>query len=187
MWNVVGRCDRGWWTVAGDIPAGFAEFVSSRYASLVRSAFLLVGDRGHAEDLVQSALAGTFAAWDRLRAVEAAESYTRTTMVRLAGRWGHRRWRGEAPDEQVTVRPGVAGPVSAVERGLDLRMALAQLPLPQRTVLVLRYFDDLSEAETARALGCSVGTVKSRASRGLASLRSAGLLDPPVLSEVRDG
>jgi len=64
---------------------------------------------------------------------------------------------------------------------------LQRLPLPQRAVLVLRYFDDLSEAETARVLGCSVGTVKSRASRGLATLRTAGLLGTTAMMEVRDG
>jgi len=69
--------------VTGEVPPGFAEFVSSRYASLARSAYLLVGDRGSAEDLVQSALFRTFAAWGRLQAIEAAESYTRTTMVRV--------------------------------------------------------------------------------------------------------
>lgn len=173
--------------MAGEVPPGFAEFVASRYSSLARSAYLLVGDRGRAEDLVQSALFRTFAAWGRLQAIEAAESYTRTTMVRLAGRWGRRRWRGEIPDDQIIQRHDFADPSSTSDGAVDVRAALQRLPLPQRAVLVLRYFDDVSEAETARVLGCSVGTVKSRASRGLATLRTAGLLGPTALTEVRDG
>jgi len=173
--------------VAGDVPPGFAEFVSLRYPSLARSAYLLVGDRGSAEDLVQAALFSTFAAWGRLHAVEAAEAYTRTTMVRLAGRWSRRRWRGEIPHAQITWPQGSADPSSEADAAVDVLVALNRLPLSQRAVLVLRYFDDLSEAETAKVLGCSVGTVKSRASRGLATLRAAGLLGPSVMTEVRDG
>jgi len=173
--------------VAGDVPPGFADFVASRYSSLARSAYLLVGDRGSAEDLVQSALVSTFGAWGRLLAVEAAESYTRTTMVRLAGRWGRRRWRGEIPADQITERPDPADHSSTADGAVDVRVALSRLPMQQRAVLVLRYFDDLSEAETARILDCSVGTVKSRASRGLATLRTAGLLGPAAMTEVRDG
>jgi RNA polymerase sigma-70 factor (sigma-E family) len=173
--------------VTGEVPPGFADFVASRYSSLARSAYLLVGDRGAAEDLVQSALVRTFGAWGRLRAIEAAESYTRTTMVRLAGRWGRRRWRGEIPTEQITRRPDSADLSSAADGAMDVRVALSRLPLAQRAVLVLRYFDDLSEADTARVLGCSVGTVKSRGSRGLAALRTAGLLGPAAMTEVRDG
>jgi RNA polymerase sigma-70 factor (sigma-E family) len=173
--------------VTGDVPPGFAEFVASRYSTLARSAFLLVGDRGSAEDLVQSALVRTFGAWDRLQALEAAESYTRTTMVRLAGRWGRRRWRGEIPAERVTERPDCVDASIAADGAVDVRVALSRLPLPQRAVLVLRYFDDLSEAETARVLRCSVGTVKSRTSRGLAALRVAGLFDPTKMTEVEHG
>lgn len=163
---------------------GFAEFVASRYAALTRSAFLLVGDRGLAEDLVQSALLKTLGAWDRLAATQAAEAYTRTTMVRLCVRWWRRKWRGELPagsDE----RESVADDADAA-LALDVRVALATLPPAQRAVLVLRFLDDLSEQETARVLGCSLGTVKSRASRGLARLRASGLFDGET-SEVRHG
>lgn len=173
--------------MAAEVPPGFAEFVSLRYSALARSAYLLVGDRGNAEDLVQAALFRTFEAWGRLQAVEAAEAYTRTTMVHLAGRWSRRHWRGEIPDDQLTSRSGSTDPSSAAEAAVDLRVALGRLPLQQRAELVLRYFDDLSEAETARVLGCSVGTVKSRASRGVAALRTAGLLGPAAMTEVRDG
>jgi RNA polymerase sigma-70 factor (sigma-E family) len=169
--------------------SGFAEFVAARYGALVRSGYLLVGDRGLAEDLVQSALYRTFVAWGRLRAEQAAESYTRVTMVRLAGRWSRRRWRGEIsePDgfDESRVEVDRAGDVGV---GIDVRRALAGLPWSQRAVLVLRYFDDLSEAQTAQVLGCSVGTVKSRASRGLAALRTAGLVQPSAADgEVHRG
>jgi RNA polymerase sigma-70 factor (sigma-E family) len=160
-------------------PPGFAEFVQARYAALARSAYLLTGDRGHAEDLVQSALVITLKSWPRLASVQAAEPYARTTMVRLSGRWAKRRWRHELPttaDSLVLVGPRaqVVDPVTAV----DLRAVLLSLPWEQRAVLVLRYFDDLSERETAAVLGCSEGTVKSRASRALAKLRQSGLISP---------
>jgi RNA polymerase sigma-70 factor (sigma-E family) len=161
---------------------GFSEFVAARYPALARSAYLLVGDRGHAEDLVQSALIRTLTAWSRLRSPLAAESYTRTTMVRLAGRWARRRWLGEIPSDR---GPDLVDAGRDPDIGLDVHAALATLPWPQRAVLVLRYFDDLSEAETATVLRCSAGTVKSRSSRALAHLRSCGLLDLP--KEARDG
>jgi RNA polymerase sigma-70 factor (sigma-E family) len=166
--------------------AEFDRFVAGRYASLVRSAFLLIGDRGEAEDLVQSALYRTFRSWHRLTAAEAAEAYTRTTMLRLALRWRRRRWRGEIPTDQVPEEAGRAGgSVSGVD-AVDVGRALDSLPIQQRAVLVLRYFDDLSEAQTAAALGCSVGTVKSRASRAIAALRAGQRLDPPGASDTTE-
>jgi len=159
-------------------PPEFAQFVDARYAALVRSAYLLVGDRGHAEDVVQSALVKTLGAWARLAAVEAAEAYTRTTMVRLAARAARRRWRGEVATAELPDEPSAGvDPSTAV----DVRAALRRLPWPQRAVLVLRFLDDLSEQQTADVLGCSVGTVKSRTSRGLAALRASGLIDSEVL------
>jgi RNA polymerase sigma-70 factor (sigma-E family) len=152
----------------------FTAFVAARYEALARTAFLFTGDRGHAEDLAQSALIKTLRSWDRLADPAAAETYTRTVMVRLAGRWSRRRWRGEVAVELTDL------PDSADDRAaaLDVRAALQALPWPQRAVLVLRYFDDLSERETAAVLGCSEGTVKSRAHRAIAALRASALLDP---------
>jgi RNA polymerase sigma-70 factor (sigma-E family) len=165
--------------------AEFAEFVASSHRALLRSAYLLVGDRGQAEDVVQDALFRTYLSWDRLRAADAAYAYTRTTLVRLVGRGARRRWRGELPSG----RPGNERDAAAVpdaDLALDVRHALAELPWGQRAALVLRYFDDLSEAETAAVLGCSVGTVKSRTNRGLQALRGRGLLAEPAESEVTD-
>jgi RNA polymerase sigma-70 factor, ECF subfamily len=160
----------------------FRDFAAARYGSLVRLAFLLVGDRGHAEDLAQSALLKTYLAWGRVRRPENAEAYARRILVRLATRAGRRRWRGEIPagglgedSGRWQAEPG-PGPQALVDGALDARRALLALPAGQRQVLVLRFLEDRSEAETAHLLGISVGTVKSRASRGLASLRQAGLL-----------
>jgi len=157
----------------------FAEFVAARYRALVRTGLLLTGDLGHAEDLAQSALIGTYLAWRRLRDPANAEAYARKTLVRLAIRARRRRWTGEVtvgrmPElaaGEAAWQPGTAG------LAVDVRRAMAALPAGQRAVLVLRYFDDQSEAETARLLGISPGTVKSRAARGLASLRQSGLID----------
>jgi RNA polymerase sigma-70 factor (sigma-E family) len=152
----------------------FGLFVAARYRALTETAFLLVGDRGHAEDITQSALIRTYLAWGRMRAPEHAEAYARRTLVRLGLRWRRRRWTGEIPTPGVTA--GAAEPAGS-DLAIDVRRALGTLPSGQRAVLVLRYLDDLSEAETAGLLGISPGTVKSRASRGLAALRRAGLLD----------
>lgn len=156
----------------------FAAFVAARYRALVRTGLLLTGDRGHAEDLTQSALIRTYLAWARLRDPANAEAYARRALVRLALRARRRRWSGEIaagriPDDGA----GVPADTSHGDLVLDVRRALAALPASQRAVLVLRYLDDQSEAATARLLGIAPGTVKSRAARGLASLRQAGLLD----------
>lgn len=156
----------------------FADFVAARYRALVRTGLALTGDSGHAEDLAQSALIRTYLSWGRLREPSNAEAYTRKTLVRLALRERQRRWRGEISSEQIPEPLITFG--SASDRhdiSLDVRSALAGLPICQRAVLVLRYLDDQSEAETAELLGISLGTVKSRTSRGLASLRRTGLLD----------
>lgn len=154
----------------------FAAFVAARYRALVRTGLLLTGDSGYAEDLTQSALIRTYLAWGRLREPANAEGYARRTLVRLALRARQRRWTAEVATGQVPERD--AGRRADInDLALDVRRALAALPAAQRAVLVLRYLDDQSEAETARLLGISPGTVKSRAARGLASLRQAGLLD----------
>jgi RNA polymerase sigma-70 factor (sigma-E family) len=156
----------------------FAAFVAARYRALLRRGLLLTGDTGHAEDLTQSALIKTYLAWGRIRDPANAESYARKTLVRLAVRARGRRWRGEIAAARIPERSSAqtAG-ASQDDLALDVRRALAALPVDQRAVLMLRYLDDLSEAETARLLQIPVGTVKSRAARALASLRRTGLLD----------
>lgn len=147
----------------------FDTFVRASSDRLLRTAYLLTGDRGHAEDLVQTALLRTARRWSSARRDPAA--YARRVVVNLAkDRWRdlHRR-PGEAPleaDVAIPVTDGVA------DRDQLLRAARA-LPEGQRAVLVLRFFDDLSVAETAAALGCTEGTVKSQTARALDRLRSA--------------
>ena len=169
--------------MAGD-DEEFAAFMRGRYAALVRAGSLLVGDTAAGEDLVQTALTKTAMRWDRLSDKGAAEAYTRTTMVRLAARWGGRKWRGE---RATAVLPEVAGAddTARLDTADALAGALDRLPQQQRAVVVLRYYEQLSEQETAAALGCSIGTVKSRASRALAALRADGFLSEA--SPAEDG
>jgi RNA polymerase sigma-70 factor (sigma-E family) len=153
----------------------FEAFVHRSYAGLVRTAYLLTGDRGYAEDLVQQCLLTTHGSWDRLEASDKAMAYTRTSMVRLALKWRTRRWRGEVPTARLP-EPAESDHAPDVDQAVLVRRALATLPPAQRAVLVLRYFDDRPEAEIAAMLRCSAGTVKSRAKRALAALRTQGLL-----------
>lgn len=157
-------------------PTGFAEFVNSRYPALVRYGTLLTGDRGHGEDLTQEALVKTYRAWRRLHEQGDPEAYTRQVMVRAAWRAGRRLWRREVPAE---VLPDLAADGDAFDHRDTASVVLAalrELPAGQRIVLVLRYWAGLSEQEIAAQLGCSTGTVKSRASRAIAALRRADVL-----------
>jgi RNA polymerase sigma-70 factor (sigma-E family) len=150
----------------------FARYVMDAYPALLRRARLLVGDTGHAEDLVQVALASTYTHWT---SVQQPDAYVRTVMARRVIGWRARRWRGETPTDPLPEPASVAGPHDS-DLSAVVRHALLQLPAEQRAVIVLRYFDDCSEAEIASILRCSPGTVKSRSSRALAALRSHGLL-----------
>lgn len=155
--------------------AEFTAFMRGRYPALLRTATFLMGDAGHGEDLLQTALYKTAVRWRRLRDPGAAEAYTRTVMVRQAAHSRRRRWSGERPTETLPELPGqdVAAEVDLADA---LSRELQRLPAEQRAVLVLRYFEQLAEREVAALLGCSVGTVKSRANRGLARLRERGVL-----------
>jgi RNA polymerase sigma-70 factor (sigma-E family) len=153
----------------------FREYVATRGAALLRSAVLLTGDRGHAEDLVQTALIRTYSAWGRIRRKEAVDAYARRAMLTIYLNWWHRRWRGEVPTERLPELPG-RGEYGRVEDGLALGVALARLPRRMRAVVVLRYYDDLPDPEIAALLGCSAGTVRSQAARALAKLRADGAL-----------
>ena len=156
--------------------AAFDEFVDGCSFRLLRTARALTGDRGLAEDLVQTALAKTWFHWGSLRDPLAAEAYARKVMTRTHARWWRRKWRGEEP---TAVLPDTIGldEFSAPDQRDLLRRAMAGLPPKTRAALVLRFVADLSEEDTAEALGCSVGTVKSTVSRGLARLRAEGALN----------
>jgi RNA polymerase sigma-70 factor (sigma-E family) len=146
----------------------FEAFVAARYDALLRTAYLLTGDHHDAEDLLQQSLVKAVGAWGRI--VGDPEPYVRTILVRQnVSRWRRRRWRevqtDRAPDRAV------------VDAGADDRMqlqrALAMLAPRQRAVIVLRYYEDLTEAQTAEVLGIAVGTVKSQARDALTRLRQA--------------
>lgn len=149
----------------------FEAFVAARYASLVKAAYVLVADRGRAEDLVQTALLKAYPVWRR-QAPDSPEAYVRTVMLRLA----MREWR-KPRDVPMSEPPESAGAVHDLPLALALHQALLTLPVDARAVLVLRYLYGLSEEETASELGCARGTVKSRSSRALTALRTGGLLD----------
>jgi RNA polymerase sigma-70 factor (sigma-E family) len=156
--------------------AGFTEFVQARSTALLRTAVLLAGgDRGHAEDLVQGVLERMYVRWDRIDGPP--EAYARRALAHAAvNRWRTRRRRPELP--LLTEDAPDRDPAATVDLRDALVRALLTLPPRQRAVLVLRFLDDLPEEEVARALGCSVGTVKSQTSRALARLReSSGHLD----------
>ncbi|MFG1839016.1 SigE family RNA polymerase sigma factor [Micromonospora sp. NPDC049175] len=148
----------------------FREFVAARSAALLRTAYLLTGDWATAEDLLQTALTKTYLAWKRLGGIEAVESYARRVMVNTSTSWWRRRWHGERPTEVLPERAGVDEIAQQLDRDLLWRH-LRELPTRQRAVLVLRYYEDMSEAQTAAMLNISPGTVKSQASRALATLR----------------
>jgi len=159
----------------------FESFVRARTPALLRSAYLLTGDEHLAEDLVQSALARTHRSWRRLRCTGNAEAYTRRTMYHLQVSWWRRRRVAEVlTGEPVDNDPAAAGNSGAVALRLLLRDALALLTARQRAVLILRYFEDLSERQAAELLGISVGTVKSQTSKALAKLRARA----PELGEL---
>jgi RNA polymerase sigma-70 factor (sigma-E family) len=162
-----------------DPDASFNSFVRARTPALVRSAYLLTGDQHLAEDLVQSALARTHRSWRRLRDTGNAEAYTRTVMYHLqVSWWRRRRVREFTPGDLPDIQHGDHAGPTAVR--LTLRAALQKLSAKQRAVLVLRFFEDRSEAEAADVLGVTVGTVKSQTARALARLRVVA----PELSEL---
>lgn len=150
----------------------FRQFVAGRSSALLKTAVLLTGgDRHAAEDLLQNALVGAAGRWQR---IDEPEAYVRRILYRQQiSRW-RLKWRrrevtvAEPPQTAAGHTPDTSG---AAELRLLLRTALSRLTARQRTVLVLRYFEDLPEAEVARILGCSVGTVRSTTHRSLARLR----------------
>jgi RNA polymerase sigma-70 factor (sigma-E family) len=151
----------------------FDEFVSGNVEQLLKTAVLITWDSGEAEDLVQECLFKVARRWPRVRAMAQPRAYARRILVNLALDDARGRARRR---EELDQAPAVAdGPAQDLLVGLETRAelldALARLTSRQRAVLVLRYFNDLTEAETAEVLGCSPGTVKSNASRGIARLR----------------
>jgi RNA polymerase sigma-70 factor (sigma-E family) len=151
--------------------ADFTDFVTHRASALLRTAFLLCGgDRGAAEDLLQDVLERAYRRWGRIK--DRPEPYLRAALANAAAnRWRTRSRRvSEVPLDQAT-DPTRTGHEQQVVDHDEVVHALGQLPARMRAVLVLRFFDDMSEADIAKALRCSTGTVKSQTSRGLVRLR----------------
>jgi RNA polymerase sigma-70 factor (sigma-E family) len=156
----------------------FDGFVAARSRALLKTAWLLTGDRQLAEDLLQTALAKAYLAWHRVSPGR-EEAYVRRILVTTYATWWRRAWRRERPTDLTLLGQGELEDPHDATGSADLRRivvaALADLPPRQRATVVLRYYCDLSEADTADALGCSVGTVKSQAAKGLDRLRHSDL------------
>jgi RNA polymerase sigma-70 factor (sigma-E family) len=163
-------------------PDGFREFVQARSGALLRSGWLLTGDWPSAEDLVQTALAAAWPRWATLRRQDAPELYVRKIMVNTFLRWRQRRWNGEIATGRLPEMAAYGDVFAQVDARQALLAALDRLPARQRAVVVLRYFADQTETQTAEAMGCSVGTVKAHAAKALARLR-----DAPGLAELMRG
>ena len=161
---------------AAGIDEEFREFVAARSAALLRTAYLLAGDWATAEDLVQTALTKTYLAWRRLGEIQAVEPYTRRVLINTATSWWRRRWHGERPTAVLPERAAPDRHEEALERDA-LWQHVQSLPARQRAVLVLRFYEDLSEAQTAALLEISPGTVKSQTARALAALRKRLAVD----------
>lgn len=153
--------------------AEFDAFVVARSQALLRTAYLLTQDEGLAEDLLQTALTKSWFAWRRIDGPP--EAYVRRVLVTTSASWWRRRWTGERPTETLPEHAAAGGDEAGDQ---DLWDAIGHLPARQRAVIVLRYLEDRTEVETAELLDCSVGTVKSQASKALAKLRVDAALRP---------
>ena len=154
--------------------ADFTAYVRAREQALARLAYLLTGERDAAEDLLQNTLAKVYRHWARIQAAEAPDAYVRRIMVNENNsRWRRLLRRHDWPSShvlEVIDPPGVAG--LDLSSSIDLWRHVQSLPTQQRAAVVLRYYEDLTEAQTAQVLGCTVGTVKSHTSRAISALRT---------------
>src|SRR5579863_43923 len=161
--------------------AAFDSFVRANLDGLLRTAYLISWDAKEAEDLVQECLFKVARRWGRISGMEEPLAYTRRVLIHLALRESGRRARRRAELDVQALELGVeASGLTGLGTREELLDALAALPPRQRAVIVLRYFLDLTEVETAKALGCSTGTVKSNASKALAHLRESFIPNPPT-------
>ena len=155
----------------------FRDYVRARSRALLHTAYLLTGNTADAEDLVQSALAKTYLAWDRIEDRGALDGYVRRAIVNTHISWWRRRRVEEYPTDEIPEQ-AVADHSASNDMQESLRHAIDRLPQRMRTAVVLRYYEDMSEAEVAEVLGVSLGTVKSTVSRAVAKLRIDAELRP---------
>ena len=168
----------------GDRDTEFAEYMAARQPSLLRTAYLLTGDQHTAEDLVQTAFAKLYLSWDKVQRRELVDGYVRRILVNENNSLWRRAWkRRELSTDTV---PDHRAVTDSHDDGMKAALweFVQSLPRKQRAVVVLRFYEDLSEAEVADILGISVGTVKSQSSRALAALRSRVHTQPLL---ARDG
>ena len=174
--------------VASDVPTQrdeeFAAYMTARQPSLLRTAYLLTGNRHDAEDLVQTAFAKLYLSWDKVRHQGSMDGYVRRILVNEHNSLWRRAWKKREHSAEDDVLHALDAPHhDAYDDGAGSALwdLVQTLPRKARAVVVLRYYEQLSEAETAAVLGISVGTVKSQASRALAAMRSR-IHDHPELS-----
>ncbi len=162
--------------------ADFVEFVEARQHALLRFAYLLTSDHHTAEDLVQTALAKTYLTWDRLRDRGAIDAYVRRIIVNENTSLWRRAWRrNERSAEYLPESADTPGSGADAETRDAMWQVVQTLPAKQRAAVVLRYYEDLTEADTAAVLGCSIGNVKSQTSRAIAAMRASVLANPELL------
>ena len=149
----------------------FAQFVRAHHARLFRTVYLLTGDYHRAEDVVQATFMRLYLRWGRVAAMRNPGAYARKVAVNQVWSWRRRRSSQEVPAFRV-VDVALPGPADDVTDHEAVWSAVLSLPPRQRAVIVLRFYEDLSEAQTAEILGCTVGTVKSHTSRAIRSLRA---------------
>ena len=160
---------------------GFARFVEARQRGLQRTAWLLTGDWALAEDLVQTALARSWPRWERINRRDDPVVYVHRVMLNTWASWNRRRWRGERPSAAVPDAQVPGDMATEVAVRVAVQGALRSLSDRQRAVVVLRVFDDLTEAQAAQVLGCAIGTVKSTMARAVARLR-----EDPRMAELME-
>jgi RNA polymerase sigma-70 factor (sigma-E family) len=150
----------------------FADFVGARWASLYRLAYLLTASPTGAEDLLQTTLEKAYMRWARIGQMEYAEAYVRRMLANTLVSSRRRAWIGERPYSNLPETAGESAELPVLDRSLLWPLVCA-LPVGQRAVIVLRYYEDLTEAQIADVLGCAPGTVKSQSSAAIGALRRA--------------
>lgn len=168
--------------------AQFEQYVAARGPALLRLALVLTGDAHLAEDLVQNALTDAYRHWRRVRRADHPDAYVRRILVNAHLTWSRRRSSGERPSDDLPDLPDRSGrsdPTEAIVSRGELRQVLAGLPERARTVLVLRYYADLDDAAIGRMLGIAESSVRSTASRALATLRAGSAARPTSTEESR--
>jgi len=162
----------------GDADEDFEELVTARWEAWSKLAMLLCGNRADAEDCVQSLLTALYARWPRVRKVEHLDAYARKMLTNLAISGRRRRAMGVTKTALAARGAPVIGSEREIEERLELWQRVRALPPRQRAVIVLRYYEDLSVDQTAAALGCSSGTVKSQTADALRKLGKAMAAEP---------